>query len=92
MKRKYYLYILECSDKSFYTWITNNIEKRLDEHLRSEDIKSYLFLRKPLKLVHLEEYQDVTNAIQREKQIKWWSRAKKIAIINQNFNLLTKLS
>lgn len=71
MKKKYYLYILECSDKTFYTWITNNIEKRLDEHLRSEDIKSYLFLRKPFKLVYIEEYFHPMDAIEREKQIKW---------------------
>lgn len=92
MNKNYFIYILECSDNSYYIWVTNDIEKRLDEHSRSEDITSYVYLRKPFKLVFQEEYYDIKDALLREKQIKRWTRKKKIALIEQNFNLLQDLS
>ncbi|MFH0988131.1 MAG: GIY-YIG nuclease family protein, partial [Parcubacteria group bacterium] len=80
--KKYYVYIVECADESYYTGITNNHKRRLDEHNSGKDEKSYTFTRRPVKLVHLEEFKYVLDAIAREKQLKGWSRAKKKALID----------
>lgn len=76
-----YLYIIECKDKSFYTGITSNLERRIDEHnLR---IKSCLQKSKvPVKLVYFESYETRIAAAKREKEIKGWNRSKKIKLIN----------
>ena len=79
--KPYFVYILECFDKSFYTGITWNLEKRIREHnLR---IKSPLQRSKiPVKLVYWKLFDNIYQAAKREKEIKGWSRIKKIALIN----------
>jgi len=76
-----YLYIIECNDKSFYTGITSNLERRIGQHnLR---IKSCLQKSKvPVKLVFFEKYNTRIEAAKREKEIKGWNRNKKIKLIN----------
>jgi len=88
----FYTYILHCADDSFYTGITNNIERRLAEHNSGYHSESYTYSRRPLKLVHYEEFQNPNDAIAREKQIKKWSRKKKIALIEGDFDSIIKLS
>jgi putative endonuclease len=77
----YFVYILHCSDDSFYTGMTNNILRRKQEHDDGIDEGAYTADRRPLELVWMEEHKYVNNAIAREKQIKGWSRAKKFALI-----------
>ncbi|MFC1842360.1 GIY-YIG nuclease family protein [Candidatus Dependentiae bacterium] len=89
--QSFYVYILECSDRSYYTGHTDNLETRFEQHVLSET-NSYTSSRKPLKLVYSEVFGDRDYAKQAEKQIKGWSRAKKKALINQDFNLLRELS
>ncbi len=48
--QNYYVYIVECSDKSYYTGVTNNLDKRLGEHNSGYDVKSYTFTRGPVVL------------------------------------------
>ncbi|MBN2173085.1 MAG: GIY-YIG nuclease family protein [Bacteroidales bacterium] len=67
-----YVYILECSDGSFYTGITNNLERRVAEHNDGDNPKSYTFTRRPLKLVYYEDHSDPYFAHDRERQIKGW--------------------
>jgi putative endonuclease len=81
-----------CSDGSYYTGITNNIERRLIEHQSGENINCYTFKRRPVKLVFNEVFNDVTQAIAFEKQVKGWRRSKKEAIINGDWDLLPELS
>lgn len=88
----YYVYILKCSDGSFYTGVTNDADKRLAEHNEGIDPKCYTFNRRPLVLVYCEHTTDINAAISREKQIKGWSRRKKIALIEQNFEQLKQFS
>jgi putative endonuclease len=76
----YYVYILKCSDSSYYTGLTNNIERRFQEHQSGENSTSYTFKKRPVELVFCEEFLDVNQAISFEKQIKGWSRKKKEAI------------
>lgn len=92
MNRTYYVYIILCSDKSYYTGVTNDIDQRFENHCQGIDPRSYTYSRRPLRLVHYEEYQYVTEAIDREKQIKGWTRAKKRALIKGNEKLLIQLS
>ena len=73
----YYVYILKCSDNSYYTGITNNIETRFSEHQSGYIKDSYTYKRRPLSLDFYQEFNDVLQAIYFEKKIKGWTRAKK---------------
>jgi len=89
--KDYFVYILKCFDESYYTGVTSNLEKRLNEH-NSGFIKGYTSERLPVKLVYSNRFGDVNEAIRAEKQIKGWSRAKKEALITGNFEALQKHS
>lgn len=94
-KRKmylYYVYILKCSDNSFYTGITNNLDKRIFEHTSGLQKYCYTFKRRPLELQFSQEFNDVLQAIYFEKQIKGWTRAKKQALIAGDFDRLQILA
>ena len=67
-----------------YTWITNNLKKRIYEH-KEKIIRSFTSRYNVNKLVYYEVFEDIYNAISREKQIKSGSRRKKIDLVN-NFN------
>lgn len=79
--KSYYVYMVRCSDGSFYVGITNNPKVRLAQHNLGTDARSYTFTRRPVELVHAFEFREVTDAIGWEKQLKGWSRAKKRALI-----------
>ena len=89
--KDYFIYILKCSDDSYYTGVTNNLEKRINEH-QSGLIKGYTSSRLPVKLVFSERFTDINDAIRFEKQVKGWTRKKKEALINRDFDLLVKIS
>lgn len=89
---KYTVYILKCADNSYYTGVTNDIERRFYEHQHATNPTCYTAKRMPLVLVFCEHYENINNAIAFEKQIKGWSRKKKEAIINNNWDKLKELS
>jgi putative endonuclease len=89
---QYIVYILLCNDNSYYTGITNNLERRIQEHENGTDPSSYTCKRLPVKLVFHELFTDVNQAIAFEKQIKGWKRLKKEAVINGDWHLLPELS
>ncbi|WP_051479115.1 GIY-YIG nuclease family protein [Arthrobacter sp. H5] len=74
------MYILICADGSFYVGSTMDLERRLNEHQAGEGAQ-YTFRRLPVQLAYCEEYERVTDAFAREKQVQNWSRAKRIALI-----------
>ncbi len=88
----YYVYILQCSDSSYYVGVTNNLKRRFHEHQSGLNKKAYTFSRRPLQLKFKQEFKYINDAISFEKQIKRWSRAKKEALINGDFDMLTILS
>lgn len=88
----YYVYILKCSDDTYYTGKTSNLHKRILEHQNGKHNNSYTFRRRPVELVFYSEYKYVYSAIEAEKQIKKWSRAKKEALINGEYKKLPKLA
>jgi putative endonuclease len=90
--KTYYVYILECSDKSYYTGMTSDLEKRLVQHQEGKTFDGYTSKRRPLKLVWHVECNDPNDAIRIEKQIKGWSRRKKEAIIENNYEDLVEFS
>ncbi|NME83545.1 GIY-YIG nuclease family protein [Clostridium sp. SM-530-WT-3G] len=75
-----YVYILECSDGTFYTGWTNDLEKRIRMHSEGKGAK-YTKGRGPLKLVHCEEFESRSDAMRREYEIKQLKRSEKILLI-----------
>ncbi len=88
----YYVYILQCNDSTYYTGVTNNVERRLLEHQTGVDKTSYTFKRRPVELVFYAEYSNVEVAIEKEKQLKKWGKKKKEALINGEYDLLPNLA
>jgi putative endonuclease len=88
----YYVYIIECNDGSFYTGLTNDLIRRFTEHCEGAYITCYTFKRRPLKLKYYETIPFALEAELREKQLKGWSRAKKIALMNGNLHKLSLLA
>jgi putative endonuclease len=84
--------MLLCADRSFYTGITNDAETRLAQHQMGSDPRCYTFKRRPVKMVHCSDFVNVDEAIAWEKQLKGWSRAKKVAFISGNFELVHELA
>ena len=87
-----FVYIVKCSDGSFYTGVTNDVDRRVSEHNEGDNPKAYTYRRRPVKLVYFEDHSDPYYAISREKQIKGWSRKKKIAMIQGEWEKLPELS
>ncbi len=88
----YYVYIVECSDQSFYIGFTSSLNKRLYEHNAGLHSDAYTFKRRPVVLKWFEQFTDPTPAIRLEKQLKGWSRKKKIALIEENWEKLVEYS
>ena len=84
--KSYFVYILKCSDKSYYTGFTNNLERRLGEHRSGQNKECYTFNKNPLELMWFETFNDVLDAIATEKRIKGWSRIKKEALIKNDWD------
>ena len=85
------MYILECSDGSYYTFITNNLARRFTEHSSGEGA-NHTKKRLPVKLVYIEGYPRIDYAFYREKQVQGWSRKKKEALIFGDFTKLPELA
>jgi len=77
----YAIYILKCSDGTYYTGLTKDLEVRVHEHQTGAHPESYTFSRRPVKLAWSEVTESYQEAFQWEHRIKGWSRAKKEALI-----------
>ena len=84
-----HMYILLCDDGSFYTGSTKNLERRLSQHFNGEGA-NHTKKHKPAKLVYTECFDRIDHAYHREKQIQRWSHAKKEALVNHDFDLLSR--
>ena len=89
----YYVYILtNKSNTTLYIGVTNNLERRMSEH-KSGQIEGFTSKYCLNKLVYVEESAEINNALEREKQLKRWVRAKKNTLIesqNPNWEDLSK--
>ncbi|SIT96962.1 putative endonuclease [Epilithonimonas bovis DSM 19482] len=92
MMKRYYVYILLCTDNSYYTGVTNDLETRFLYHQMGYDPNAYTYNRRPVEIVYYTEFDDINQAIAFEKQLKGWSRKKKEAVINDEWEKLPNLS
>lgn len=82
-----YMYILICSDESYYTGSTKFLSRRVKQHQIGKGA-NYTKKRLPVKLIYVEAYMRIDQAFYREKQVQGWSRRKKEALMNQDFDAL----
>jgi predicted GIY-YIG superfamily endonuclease len=88
----YYVYVILCDDDSYYVGLTNDLIKRFMEHRTGVYQSCYTFRRRPLQLQYYEMIPFLQDAVQREKQIKGWTKAKKKALIDKNLHKLQLLA
>ena len=88
---KWYVYILKCQDGNFYTGLTTDLEKRFERHGAGRG-SFYTKGHKTKEILYHEIFGNRIEASNREKQIKKWSRAKKLALIDGDKAKLQKLS
>ncbi len=87
----FHVYILKCQNDQFYVGLTQDLRRRTQDHLSGYGSK-YTKEEGVEKLVYYETHDSKSAAAKREKQLKGWSRAKKLALINSNQTQLKKLS
>ena len=80
----YYLYILTCSDKTLYTGITVDLERRIAEHNDSKLGAKYTSARRPVKLVYAKKFKNRSLASKEEARIKKLSREEKLKLVKNN--------
>lgn len=79
-ERRYFVYIMASASKTLYTGLTNSVRRRTREH-KEKRADGFTAKYNISRLVYYEGFEGVRNAIEREKQIKAWTRAKRIALI-----------
>jgi len=92
LQEVYYVYILKCSTQSYYIGLTNNLLRRFEEHLEGIYPFCYTYDKRPLELMYYETIPFLQEAIEREKQLKGWSRKKKEALFHQDYHKLQLLA
>lgn len=83
--------MLHCTDRSFYVGHTDNLEQRIGQHDQGQ-IAGYTQTRLPVKLVWSQGFGTRMEALEAERQIKGWSRAKKLALIREDWTLIASLA
>ena len=81
---KWFLYILQCADGTYYTGVTTNIKRRLNEHNTSKRGAKYTKTRRPVKVVYLSEYEGRSSAQKAEYKFKQLTREQKERVINED--------
>ncbi|MDP3875009.1 MAG: GIY-YIG nuclease family protein [bacterium] len=81
----YFVYILECADKSLYVGCTNNLVRRVKQHNDSKWGAHYTKIRRPVILKYKESLKTLKEARRKEAEIKGWRREKKFVLINSSF-------
>ena len=79
----YYLYILKCVDKTLYTGITVDLERRIKEHNFAKLGAKYTRARRPVKLVYFKKFLNRSAASREESRIKSLSRKEKLDLIKK---------
>ena len=89
-----FVYMLRCSDGSFYVGsaIGDDLSSRIDQHNAGTFPDGYTWARRPVTLIWSEHFDRITNSIAVERQIKGWSRAKKTALANVEWDKVRMLA
>lgn len=83
----WHVYVLKCSDNSFYIGLTRDLKQRIQDH-QAGDGAQYTCARLPVRLEYSERFKSKKEAENREHQLKRWSKAKKEALISSNLKKL----
>ena len=92
MARTYFVYILASDSRELYVGVTNDLWKRLEQHRSNLKRDAYTAKHGTKRLVYCEPTGDVRAAIHREKQIKGWTREKKLALIRTQNSAMKDLA
>ncbi len=87
-----FVYILECSNRSYYVGVTNDVARRVAQHNEGLDQKSYTHNKRPVSLKFCEGFDDPLQAIEFEKRLKGWSRKKKEALFKGDWEEVRNLA
>jgi len=79
----YFVYLLQCADKSIYTGITTDVARRLIEHQTKKTGAKYTRAKGAVKILHTEKFKTRSTASKREVEIKKWPRSKKLSLIQK---------
>jgi predicted GIY-YIG superfamily endonuclease len=88
----FYVYILKCSDGSYYTGHTDNIEARISQHKQGLIKNCYTITRLPITVVFFQTFASRNEAFNAERKIKGWTRQKKEALIKGDWERVSLLS
>ena len=81
----YFIYILQCSDRTLYVGCTNDLKRRLNQHNNSKSGAHYTKIRRPVKLLYSETFNILREARRREAEIKGWERKEKLDLIQSDY-------
>ena len=87
----FWLYVLRCSDGSYYIGQTDDLEKRIGQHQAGQS-GGYTKSRRPVEVVFVECFERRDEALERERQLKGWSRTKKEALVAGDWNEVSRLA
>ena len=87
----FWVYILHCSDGSYYTGNTDSLDKRIADHQAGE-IPGYTLTRRPVEIVYVEVFSTREEALSAELRVKGWSRKKKEAMIRGDWKEVQRLA
>ncbi len=88
----YFVYIVQCNDGLYYTGVTNDLEIRLQQHQEGLNKNCFTYLRRPVILKYYQRFDYIEHAIEWEKQLKGWSRKKKEALFNEDWDTIKILA
>lgn len=77
----YYVYILECADKTLYTGYTTDLDKRVTAHNTAKTAAKYTKVRRPVRLLYSEAFETKSEALKREWAIKKIPREEKLVLV-----------
>lgn len=92
LAHSFFVYIVQCADESYYSGVTNNMERRLWEHNNNGDNTDYNHLRGNVELRYCECYHDVKQATDWEKQINEWPSKKKESLFKNDWDEVIRLT
>lgn len=87
----FHCYLLKCADGTYYVGHTDDMDKRFAEH-QAGAFRGYTYNRRPVELMWNEMFQTRDDAKLAEKQIKGWSRAKKEALVRNDWDRVSELA
>ncbi|HEX8806847.1 MAG TPA: GIY-YIG nuclease family protein [Candidatus Aquilonibacter sp.] len=90
--KRYFVYMLQCFDRTYYVGVTNDVDRRFAQHRSGVDSECYTFERRPLRLIHVSEFTEIDQAIAFEKKLKGWSHRKKRAFASGDFGSIKRFS